>query len=132
MGFTNQAAFTGLLVRSFNFNYTSLAVGKGYSNTNFNMNSNGNYDNIKVVMFISCLGYSGAVETTTPFPPIMNMSYHITNSSYIIFDTVLGTNGTINTVRWHFNLIVYDEEQLRLAGMKTYYIRANFSYTDGG
>jgi hypothetical protein len=62
----------------------------------------------------------------------MNMSYHITNSSFIVFDTVLGTKGTLNGNRWHFNFIVYDEIQLKLAGMRTHYLRMNFTYTDGG
>lgn len=61
-----------------------------------------------------------------------NMSYYILNSSFIVFDTVLGTKGAINGNRWHFNFIVYDEYQLRLAGMVTNYLRYNFTDTDGG
>ena len=108
MAFTNQGAFTSLMVRSFNYNYTLLADSKGYTNTMFKLSPNGNYDNIKVIMFFSCLGYSGAAETTTPFPPVINMSYHIVSSMNISFDTVFGTKGTVNGARWHFNLIVYD------------------------
>ena len=107
-GPNSQAAFSSLLVRNFSSNYNSLAASKGYSKTTFNLSPNGNYDNIKIVIFISCLGYFGAVETGKPYPPVVNMSYHIINSTHISFDTVLGTKGTINKTRWHFNLIVYD------------------------
>lgn len=82
-------------------------------------------------MFFACIGFKTPAETSTSFPPIINMSYTILNSSYLSIDTVIGKNMTISGGRWHFNLIVYDEAQIQTV-FKIIYLRTNFTDDSGG
>jgi hypothetical protein len=114
--------FSSAVKYTFTMNYSSLVSGTALYKTFTKAASNYN-----VIMYLTCLNYTAATEnSTTKYPPMLNISYSITNNSTVVFTMDCGTKGTIGMA--HYTVIVYDINQItNSGGYRLNYTRVNWT-----